>query len=38
MDGVGGQIITVDRGTRFYDNLMHLYHERDNPSFLEAGT
>lgn len=29
MDGVRGQILTVDRGTSFFDNLMRLYHERE---------
>ncbi|MCK6593292.1 MAG: SDR family oxidoreductase, partial [Polyangiaceae bacterium] len=28
MDGVSGQVITVDRGTTFFDNLMRLYEER----------
>ena len=30
MDGVRGQVITVDRGTTFFDNLMRLYEERDS--------
>ena len=29
MDGVSGQIIMVDRGTSFSDNIMRLYNERD---------
>ncbi|HZU99199.1 MAG TPA: SDR family oxidoreductase [Planctomycetota bacterium] len=29
MDGVSGQVIMVDRGTAFFDNLMRLYEERD---------
>lgn len=29
MDGVSGQILTIDRGTTFFDNLMRLYEERD---------
>jgi NAD(P)-dependent dehydrogenase (short-subunit alcohol dehydrogenase family) len=29
MDGVSGQIITIDRGTTFFDNLMRLYEERE---------
>jgi len=29
MDGVRGQVITVDRGTSFFDNLMRLYNERE---------
>jgi 3-oxoacyl-[acyl-carrier protein] reductase len=29
MDGVRGQILTVDRGTSFFDNLMRLYNERE---------
>ena len=29
MDGVRGQVLTVDRGTSFFDNLMRLYHERE---------
>jgi len=29
MDGVSGQVLTVDRGTTFFDNLMRLYHERE---------
>jgi NAD(P)-dependent dehydrogenase (short-subunit alcohol dehydrogenase family) len=28
LDGVSGQIITVDRGITFFDNVMHLYQER----------
>lgn len=28
MDGVSGQVLTVDRGTTFFDNLMRLYDER----------
>ena len=30
MDGVSGQVIMVDRGTSFFDNLMRLYEERDS--------
>ena len=30
MDGVSGQVITIDRGTTFFDNLMRLYNERDD--------
>jgi NAD(P)-dependent dehydrogenase (short-subunit alcohol dehydrogenase family) len=29
LDGVRGQVLMVDRGTTFFDNLMRLYHERD---------
>lgn len=29
MDGMRGQIVTVDRGTTFFDNLMRLYEERE---------
>lgn len=29
MDGVRGQVIMVDRGTSFFDNLMRIYEERD---------
>jgi len=29
MDGVSGQVMMVDRGTTFFDNLMRLYNERD---------
>ncbi len=29
MDGVRGQVVTVDRGTTFCDNLMRLYEERE---------
>ena len=29
MDGVSGQVLTVDRGTSFFDNLMRLYNERE---------
>lgn len=28
-DGVSGQVLTVDRGTTFFDNMMRLYEERD---------
>jgi NAD(P)-dependent dehydrogenase (short-subunit alcohol dehydrogenase family) len=30
MDAVNGQVIMVDRGTSFFDNLMRLYEERDS--------
>jgi enoyl-[acyl-carrier-protein] reductase (NADH) len=30
MDGVSGQVITIDRGTTFFDNLSRLYAERDS--------
>jgi NAD(P)-dependent dehydrogenase (short-subunit alcohol dehydrogenase family) len=30
LDGVNGQVIMVDRGTTFFDNLMRLYNERDS--------
>lgn len=30
MDGVSGQILTIDRGTTFFDNLSRLYAERDS--------
>ncbi len=29
MDGVRGQVLTVDRGTTFFDNLMRIYNERE---------
>jgi NAD(P)-dependent dehydrogenase (short-subunit alcohol dehydrogenase family) len=29
MDGVRGQVVTVDRGTTFFDDLMRLYEERE---------
>jgi enoyl-[acyl-carrier-protein] reductase (NADH) len=29
LDGMRGQTITVDRGTSFFDNLMHLYNDRE---------
>lgn len=29
MDGVSGQVLMVDRGTTFFDNLMRLYEERN---------
>jgi NAD(P)-dependent dehydrogenase (short-subunit alcohol dehydrogenase family) len=29
MDGLRGQVLTVDRGTSFFDNLMRLYNERE---------
>jgi NAD(P)-dependent dehydrogenase (short-subunit alcohol dehydrogenase family) len=29
MDGVSGQVLMIDRGTTFFDNLMRLYNERD---------
>jgi enoyl-[acyl-carrier-protein] reductase (NADH) len=32
MDGVSGQVIMIDRGTTFFDNLMRLYNERDDLS------
>jgi enoyl-[acyl-carrier-protein] reductase (NADH) len=30
LDGVSGQVIMVDRGTTFFDNLMRIYEERDS--------
>jgi NAD(P)-dependent dehydrogenase (short-subunit alcohol dehydrogenase family) len=30
MDGVSGQVLMVDRGTTFCDNLMRLYNEREH--------
>jgi NAD(P)-dependent dehydrogenase (short-subunit alcohol dehydrogenase family) len=30
MDGVSGQVLMVDKGTSFFDNLMRLYEERDS--------
>jgi NAD(P)-dependent dehydrogenase (short-subunit alcohol dehydrogenase family) len=33
MDGVSGQVLTVDRGTTFFDNLMRLYEERATLGF-----
>lgn len=30
LDGVNGQVIMVDRGTSFFDNLMRLYGERES--------
>jgi NAD(P)-dependent dehydrogenase (short-subunit alcohol dehydrogenase family) len=29
LDGVSGQVLMVDRGTSFFDNLMRIYEERD---------
>jgi enoyl-[acyl-carrier-protein] reductase (NADH) len=29
LDGVNGQVIMVDRGTTFFDNVMRLYNERE---------
>ena len=29
LDGVSGQIITVDRGLTFFDNVMHFYEQRE---------
>jgi hypothetical protein len=29
MDSVSGQVLTVDRGTSFFDNVMRLFEERD---------
>lgn len=29
MDGVSGQVLMIDRGTTFFDNLMRLYNERN---------
>lgn len=29
LDGISGQVITVDRGIKFFDNVMHLYEERE---------
>jgi enoyl-[acyl-carrier-protein] reductase (NADH) len=29
LDGFSGQVLTVDRGMTFFDNLMRLYHERE---------
>lgn len=30
LDGVRGQVLTVDRGTSFFDNFMRLYNEREH--------
>lgn len=30
MDGMNGQVLMVDRGTTFFDNLMRIYEERDS--------
>ncbi len=30
LDGVSGQVLTVDRGTTFFDDFMRLYEERDS--------
>ena len=35
MDGVKGQVLMVDRGTTFFDNLMRLYNERDELDLQE---
>jgi NAD(P)-dependent dehydrogenase (short-subunit alcohol dehydrogenase family) len=29
LDGMSGQIVTVDRGTTFFDNVMHFYEQRE---------
>lgn len=29
LDGISGQVLTVDRGIKFFDNVMHLYQERE---------
>jgi enoyl-[acyl-carrier-protein] reductase (NADH) len=29
LDGMRGQVITVDRGTSFFDNFMYLYDDRE---------
>jgi enoyl-[acyl-carrier-protein] reductase (NADH) len=34
LDGMSGQIITVDRGLSFFDNIMHLYQEREHLSLV----
>ena len=34
MDGVSGQVLNVDRGTKFADNLMGMYDQRDQRSIL----
>ena len=33
LDGMSGQIITVDRGITFFDNIMRLYDEREQLGF-----
>lgn len=38
MDSVNGQVIMVDRGTTFVDNLMRLYAERDHLDLPPAQT
>ena len=30
LDGMSGQVLMVDRGTSFFDNLMRIYEERDS--------
>lgn len=34
MDGISGQVLNVDRGTRFSDNLMGMYEQRNERSIL----
>jgi enoyl-[acyl-carrier-protein] reductase (NADH) len=36
MDGVSGQVITVDRGITFFDNIMRLYDERERLGLAEV--
>jgi NAD(P)-dependent dehydrogenase (short-subunit alcohol dehydrogenase family) len=38
MDGVSGQVLMVDRGATFRDNLMRLYNEREFLNFAAKGT
>jgi hypothetical protein len=33
MDGVSGQVLMIDRGTTFFDNLMRLYNEKEELSY-----
>jgi NAD(P)-dependent dehydrogenase (short-subunit alcohol dehydrogenase family) len=35
LDGMNGQVLMVDRGTTFFDNLMRIYEERDQLDLVQ---
>lgn len=38
MDGVSGQVLTVDRGITFFDNIMRIYEEREQLGLTQGLT
>jgi enoyl-[acyl-carrier-protein] reductase (NADH) len=38
LDGISGQVITVDRGITFFDNVMRIYEEREQLGLTKASS